>query len=296
MIMNHPVLVRKLRLITIVAAFIVALVGCVHPKEMPTLTNAPSLTAKSVVDNWFEAHKDLIELHVCALIQVTEVHTTVASANKLIDDGTVLYSLPNTNQGTANVIAVMTPNSYNVEIRRGGTPKDAPADLIMNLTTVEGKPIFTESHWYPDLKRYRKATTKHASGEVLERLGAEMTGVMDTQFPMDLFPTLDSCAGAEFLQTWLGAGIKYRIGTMYKAEFLENPQEHAGKMCYVLRRDVYDVMNNDGSGVQHRQKSVDHFFIAKDSFQLVAWTSLRVNVNTETLQAGYQFVERNYAY
>lgn len=83
---------------------------------------------------------------------------------------------------------------------------------------------------------------------------------------------------------------------MYKAEFLEEPQIHAGKLCYVLRRDCYDRMEEDPSGATHHQKRFDHFYITQDSFRLVAWTISIADVNTATLMAWYQYIEINYAY
>lgn len=275
----------------------VVLAGCAIPKEVSAPTNAQALSVKDVVDNWVKAHKNLTELRVNSDQSVTSVQTSIKNADVMLDANTAAHTFPNAVRGTVSISAFMTPTSYNVEMRRENTSNEGPADLILNLALVEGKPIFSESHWYPDLKAYRKASTENASSKVLEDLGFDATGVGETQLPMNMFPNIAStCASAEFLQTWLGAGIKSRSDVMYKSELLENSRNYMGNMCYVLRRTVYDFEKLNRSGVIHRLKRIDHFFITQESFRLVAWTTSLADIDTEALMAGYQFVERNYIY
>jgi len=276
---------------------IVVLVSCASPSKTPTPTNAPLLTAESVVDNWVKAHKDLTELKVYSLQSVAYVEAKVHRADEILGAETAVYSFPNAVRSTISVSAVMTPDSFNAEMRRGDTPQGAPADLILNFTTANGKPIFTESHWYPSLKKYRKASTENVDAELERKLGVDEIGTGSLQLPMDMFPAIRAtCAGSDFFKTWLGAGVKLIANMMYKAEFLEEPQIHAGKLCYVLRRDCYDRMEEDPSGATHHQKRFDHFYITQDSFRLVAWTISIADVNTATLMAWYQYIEINYAY
>lgn len=101
-------------------------------------------TPDFIADKWVEAHLDLSTLRVHATETACEALMNMPAEDTLLDDEVACQS-PNATKVTVVFDAVMTPDTYEVEIRRDGTSITDPADMTWSFSGNNDNPVFIES-------------------------------------------------------------------------------------------------------------------------------------------------------
>ncbi|MEI7877626.1 MAG: hypothetical protein WCI96_06815 [Planctomycetota bacterium] len=184
----------------------------------------------------------------------------------------------------AEVDAEMTPTSLRASFRKIGS---AQPEMILELSTVDGKPMFQESHWYAALKGYLRGD-RYA---IEDPSGVEVLRVDHTLWSEIQAQGAPVCALAEFYCTWIGKeSIRVRANREIIGEAIAiSCERRNGEDVYVLSRPCYDLRKDTSRSIRS-----DRFVVSKD-FRLVAWrtsyTSLRPGA-----RVSYMVVDRAYTY
>ncbi len=182
------------------------------------------------------------------------------------------------------VDAEMTPTSMRASFRKVGSPQP---EMILELSSVNGQPIFRESHWYAALRGYLRGEPYPIE---------DPSGVEGLQVDHAFWSEIQAqgapvCALAEFYCTWIGSeSIRVRSYREIIGESVVVSRERLnGEDVYVLSRPCYDIRNDSSRSVRTDR------FVVTDGFKLVAWSSHYTNLRFGA-RVAYMVVDRVYSY
>lgn len=194
-----------------------------------------------------------------------------------------IEALPHIRLGV-EVDAEMTPTSMQATFRKVGSPQP---EMILELSSVNGQPMFRESHWYAALRGYLRGEPYAIE---------DPSGVEGLQVDHALWSEIEAqgapaCALAEFYCTWIGdESIRVRSYRTIIGESVAVSRERLnGEEVYVLSRPCYDVRKDSWRSVRTDR------FVVTDGFKLVAWSSHYTNLRFGA-RVAYMVVDRVYSY
>ncbi len=191
-----------------------------------------------------------------------EGRSTVESQRSIRDPCAAIESLRSITVQVA-VEAVMTRNSMRAIFRR---PAAAQSEMILELTTRDGQPMFQETHWYTDKQAYLRGEPYAIS----DPSGVKELKVEHTMFAEIQAQGVPVCTLAEFFYSWLGReslfakSVPRGIGQSSPSDTVTTEQLGEAEVFHV-KKLVYDV-----SDASSRSTRTDHYSVTKD-FKLVAW-------------------------
>ena len=185
------------------------------------------------------------------------------------------------------VEAEMTRDSMRSSFKR---PSAAQPEMILELTTEDGKPMFRETHWYAD----RKAYLRGEPYPIDDPSGVEGLKVQHAMFAEIEAKGSSVCTLAEFFYTWVGKDTLFArtvpdgfarsaIGDSIKTSRLGDED------VFEIRIATYDVKRDTWRSIR-----TDSFAVTTD-FKLVAWRTERVYVEYG-VKASYLVDEKSYFY
>lgn len=257
------------------------------------LLNGCAPTPEFIADKWVETHSGLSTLRVHATEIACEALMNMSAEDALLDDEAACQS-PNATKVTIVIFAVMTPDAYEVEIRRDGTSATDPADMTWSFQGSTDNPVFIESRREKKTGKVTIASTMDASPAKIELMRLNKTGVGDNLLGWDLFDPIGSCSGAEFLRTWIQDTT--RFPEWLRTSQYAGTQQYRGQTCYILRSTSYDITSTDREGEVHRNRRSDVFFVDASTFRLMGQQTSRVDAHPQKLKAWYWFDEAIYSY
>lgn len=180
------------------------------------------------------------------------------------------------------VESTMTRDSMRATFKR---PADVQPQLILELSTEDGKPMFRETHWYADRNAYVRGApyqAAHASGVEELKVDHSMWAEIEAQ-------GAPVCALADFFYTWLGRQSLRVSGLRFILSESTRVERRDGDGAFLLTRPCYDDRSRDS-----RNSRIDRFIVSAD-FRLVAWSSEYINARAGST-ARYMVIDRTYAY
>jgi len=182
------------------------------------------------------------------------------------------------------VDAEMTPTSMRAAFRKVGSPQP---EMILELSRVNGQPVFRESHWYAGLRGYLRGEP-YAIEDPSGVEGLQVDHALWSEIQAQGAPV---CALAEFYCTWIGSeSIRVRSFREIIGEAVAVSRERLnGEDVYVLSRPCYDIHNDSSRSVRTDR------FVVTNGFKLVAWSSHYTNLRFGA-RVAYMIVDRVYSY
>ncbi len=205
------------------------------------------------------------------------------SDRSIRDPRTALASLPHTTI-QVDLESVMTQTSMRATFKR---PSSDQAEMILELTTKDGQPMFQETHWYADRQGYLPGTPY----EIAIRSGVEELKIDHAMWNEIQVQGAPVCALAEFFYTWLGQESLFVSGQreIISQSTMVSIEHRDGEALFHLIRPCYDDKEEASLNIR-----VDHFFFTMD-FKLVAWNSLYTSARFGK-RLSYMVVDRSYSY
>lgn len=185
------------------------------------------------------------------------------------------------------VEAKMTRNSMRSSFKR---PSSGQPEMILELTTEGGKPMFRETHWYADRKAYLRGEPYPID---------DPSGVEDLKVQHAMFADIEAkgssvCALAEFFYTWVGKDTLF--ARTIAGGFARSAIGDSIKTSRLGDEDVFEirVAGYDSKHDTWRSIRTDCIAVTRD-FKLVAWRTMRVYVQYG-VRASYLVDEASYIY
>ena len=208
------------------------------------------------------------------------------STRRLRDPMDAIKALP-TVAVEVEVEAEMTRDSMRSTFKRRSA---AQPEMILELTTEDGKPMFRETYWYADRKAYLR-------GELYPI--DDPSGVEGLKVGHAMFAEIEAkgssvCALAEFNYTWVGKDTLFARtvpGGISQSSIGDSIRrvDHGGHQAFEIRLAGYDSKHETWRSIR-----TDHFVVT-DQFKLVAWRTARLYVEYG-VGASYLVDENTYFY